>query len=205
MDQIVLEATQYGRWSRKKEIYSPPWSLPREFRHPRTRVRCRLRDLQLSLNIQQASTSSGTPSFQKICGIFIQPDGKHITLKMGTWITALAKDYKGYLQYDKIQGCDEHCNVCNMTVAPSNLTVLTPLPSVEQELKHTAQHTLCYTLILTNIYTQSVSIIHINTNTQRHRQEQKHTYTDNDTEKDTWTQTDWATNLIVCSLCSPLS
>ena len=149
----------------------------------------------------------GNTFFLKICGIFIQPDGKHITLKVGTWITAFAKDYKGYLQYDKIQGCDEHCNVCNMTVAPFNLTVLTPPPSVEQELKHTAQHTLCYTLILTNIYTQSVSdsIIHINTNTQRHRQEQKHTYTDNDTEKDTWKQTDWATNLIVCSLCSPLS
>ena len=80
--------------------------------------------------------------------------------------------------------------VCNMTVAPFNLTVLTPPPSVEQELKHTAQHTLCYTLILTNIYTQSVRILHINTNTQRHRQEQKHTYTDNDTEKDTWKQTD---------------
>ena len=63
-----------------------------------------------------------------------------------------AKDYKGDVQYDKIQGCDEHCNVCNMTVVPSNLTVLTPPPSVEQELKHTAQHTLCYTLILTNIY-----------------------------------------------------
>ena len=138
----------------------------------------------------------GNTFFLKICGIFIQPDGKHITLKVGTWITAFAKDCKGYLQYDKIQGCDEHCNVCNMTVAPFNLTVLTPPPSVEQELKHTAQHTLCYTLILTNIYTQSVSdsIIHINTNTQRQRQEQKHTYTDNDTEKDT----NWLSHKLNC-------
>ena len=113
--------------------------------------------------------------------------GSILRLKWGRELQHLqtAKDYKGDVQYDKIQGCNEHCNVCNMTVAPSNLTVLTPPPSVEQELKHTAQHTLCYTLILTNIYTQSVSTIHINTNTQRHRQEQKHTYTDNDTEKDT--------------------
>ena len=114
---------------------------------------CQMSATRLAI-IPQYSTGFnfiGNTFFLKICGIFIQPDGKHITVKVGTWITAFAKDYKGYLQYDKIQGCDEHCNVCNMTVAPSNLTVLTPPPSVEQELKHTAQHTLCYTLILTNI------------------------------------------------------
>ena len=74
---------------------------------------------------------------------------------MGTWITALAKDYKGYLQYDKIQGCDEHCNVCNMTVAPSNLTVLTPALCGARTQTHSSTHIVLHTHSYKHLYTVS--------------------------------------------------
>ena len=79
-----------------------------------------------------------------------------------------AKDYKGDVQYDKIQGCDEHCNVCNMTVAPSNLTVLTPALCGARTQTHSSTHIVLHTHSYKHLYTvsQDTTYQHKHTETQ---------------------------------------
>ena len=130
---------------------------------------CQMSATRLAI-IPQYSTGFnfiGNNFFLKICGIFIQPDGKHITLKMGTWITAFAnsKGLQGWraiwqnprmwwtlqcVQYDG-------CSLQSYSSYPSALCGA-------RTQTHSSTHIVLHTHSYKHLNTK-VSIIHINTDT----------------------------------------
>ena len=170
---------------------------------------CQMSATRLAI-IPQYSTGFnfiGNTFFLKICGIFIQPDGKHITLKMGTWITAFAnsKGLQGWraiwqnprmwwtlqcVQYDG-------CSLQSYSSYPSALCgARTQTHSSTHIVLHTHSYKHLYTVSQYNTYqhkhteTQTRAKTHVNR--QRHRERHM--------------DTNWLSqNSVVCSLCSPLS
>ena len=150
---------------------------------------CQMSATRLAI-IPQYSTGfnlTGNTFFLRICSIFIQLDGKHITLKMGTWITAFAnsRGLQGWraiwqnprmwwtlqcVQYDG-------CSLQSYSSYPSSLCGA-------RTQTHSSTHIVLHTHSYKHLNTK-VSIIHINTDTQRHRRRHRHEQKHSDTEKDT--------------------
>ena len=146
---------------------------------------CQMSATRLAI-IPQYSTGFnfiGNTFFLKICGIFIQPDGKHITLKMGSWITAFANS-KG------LQGLCAFKDVINIAMCaiwrllPPILQFL-PLRPLWSKNSNTQLNTHCVThsFLQTSIHSQSVQ--YISTQTHRDTDKSKNTRTQTTTQRKT--------------------